>query len=564
MSSRLTRTGLVRPGEARLREKVTTLPNRLSQARLTTPPPPPENALAAEPRELWVGMHLPWLSIEALEPISTEHPRAIVEMQGQTQYIAAVCERAYHRGIRVGMSMAAALALIPELAMAPRDLTREQRLLERLATRANRFTPRVSIVPPDGLLLEVKGSLHLFSGAEAFCYSLEFDCYEIGVRPSLSLAPAPLAALASARAGKLLRVTQPAYLIGEISSLPLLTLRWPADVIERLKQIGVYTIGQALRMPRGGFARRFGKAQLAELDRLTGRTTDLRTRFQVHERFRRKHDLLFELEHHEAILNTLEPVLEELGAFLKARQCGITRLDCLLTHRHAPATRCVLRLAAPAANAQHFKKLLGEQFATLSLPEPVRSCELRSGSLVSRAPAVESLWQPGEHGGGVSAAAPELIEHLRARLGHEAVYGLRVVESHRPETAWCAAELRAPLPAQSRTPLRSAMRTPPHALLPTSLHAPMSVQVPWAADRRPVWLLRQPEALAIRDGHPRRHGALKLLEGPERIETGWWSRDNVGDVTRDYYVALDAQGVRLWIFRERKASHGWFLQGVFG
>src|SRR5581483_972014 len=31
-----------------------------------------------------------------------------------------------------------------------------QPLLERLAIRAQRFTPRVSLVPPDGLLLEVK------------------------------------------------------------------------------------------------------------------------------------------------------------------------------------------------------------------------------------------------------------------------------------------------------------------------------------------------------------------------------------------------------------------------
>jgi protein ImuB len=55
-----------------------------------------------------------------------------------------------------------------------------------------------------------------------------------------------------------------------------------------------------------------------------------------------------------------------------------------------------------------------------------------------------------------------------------------------------------------------------------------------------------------------------LLEGPERIETGWWSRGVVGDITRDYYVALDAQGARLWVFREHKAPYRWFLHGVFG
>ena len=37
-----------------------------------------------------------------------------------------------------------------------------------------------------------------------------------------------------------------------------------------------------------------------------------------------------------------------------------------------------------------------------------------------------------------------------------------------------------------------------------------------------------------------------------------------GDVSRDYYVALDGQGVRLWVFRERMAPHPWFLQGLFG
>jgi protein ImuB len=534
MSSRPIRTGLARPGVTRLREKVRSLP---VVAR------PPAEAAVVEARELWVGVHLPWLSIEALGAPAEEakpRPRAIVELQGQTQFVVAVCERAQQLGVRTGMSMAAALALIPELDMATRDVVREQQMLERLATRAHRFTPRVSLVPPDGLVLEVKGSLHLFGGAEGLCKALEASCHDAGVKPLLALAPVPLAALACARAGEQLLITQPAHLVGQVSSLPLLALRWPAEAIDRLKQVGVYTVGQALRLPRVGFARRFGKQQLAELDRLTGRDNDLRERFRVRERFRRKHDLLYELEHHDSILAMLEPVLVELGEFLKARQCGITRLDCVFKHRHAPPTRCVLRLAAPAANASHFAKLLGERLSTLSLPEPVRACELRSGALVSRAPAAEALWQPGEHGGGVSAASPELIEHLSARLGHEAVYGLRVLESHRPEMAWATTDLRSAEEAQSKR---------------------VSTPVLWPAYCRPLWLLREPEPLAEREGLPSRHGSLQLLEGPDRIESGCQGRRSV---SRDYYVALDTHGVRLWVFRECRAPHGWFLQGLFG
>ena len=489
----------------------------------------------AEARELWIGVHLPWLAVEALGS-RTEVPRVIVELQGQTQYVVAMCERAEHWGIRPGMSLAAALALVPYLETKPRDLQHEKQLLERLAARAQRFTPRLSLVPPDGLVLEVKGSLHLFGGADSLCRALESECRAVGVKPVVSLAPFPLASLAGARAGKTFVITQPAHLMGHITRLQLNTLRWPADVLHRLRQIGVYTIGDALRLPRGGFARRFGKPQLAMLDRLTGRDADLRSSFQERERFKRCCELLYELDHHEPILATLTPLLEELGEFLKTRQCGITRLDCLLQHRHAPVTRCVLKLAAPAANARHLTKLLGERLAVLSLPEPVRAVELRSGWVVSRAPAMDALWQPGEHGGNASAESAELIEHLRARLGHEAVYGIQVQASHRPESAWIATDLGAQ----------------------RSVHASMP---PWPAFCRPAWLLPTPKRLNERDGLPRRRGALQLLRGPERVETAWWDG---GDIARDYYVARDVHGVRVWIFRERHSPHRWFLHGVFG
>ena len=111
-----------------------------------------------------------------------------------------------------------------------------------------------------------------------------------------------------------------------------------------------------------------------------------------------------------------------------------------------------------------------------------------------------------------------------------------MLASHRPETAWSATEVLA---EKVSTPLAS----------------------PWPAFRRPVWLLPLPQRLRERDGLPRRGGPLRLLGAAERIETGWWDR---GDIARDYYAAMDIQGVRLWIFRERTAPHRWFLQGVFG
>ena len=428
--------------------------------------------------------------------------------------------------------------------------------LERLAARAQRFTPRVSLAPPDGLLLEVKGSLHLFNGVEGLCSCVASECAALGMQFALALSPTPLSALVAARCGQSAAgrpigapfiVLGLAPLVGQLAPLPLKALRWPQETLDRLARMGVRTIGQALRLPRAGFAKRFGREHLAMLDRLTGRDADLRERYRVRERFRRKRDLTYELESHEAILRALEPLLRELGTFLQARQCSLMQLECFLQHRQAPVTRCLLRLAAPAADATRLGELLAERLNQLVLPEPVRSCELRSGALVRSTLASNTLWQPGEHGGAVSVESSGLIERLRARLGPEAVYGLQVLPGHRPENTWRAIE---PNTSQGPGTVLDARRLSGATSCP-----------PWPPFSRPLWLLSAPRLLSQRNGLPRRRGALRLLGDPERIESGWWDGR---DIERDYYVAVDIHGVRLWVFRERTAPHRWFLHGMFG
>ncbi len=411
--------------------------------------------------------------------------------------------------------------------------------LQRLALCAERYTPRVSLEPPDGLLLEVKGSLHLFAGVAGLRLAVTDDCRRLGMPPVVAFAPTPRAALALARAGRAQAVLDPAQLIGQLAPLPLATLRWPEDVLERLARTGVRTIGAAMRLPRTGFARRFGAAQLAALDALTGRTPDLRRVYRAPLRFRRRRELTGELENHPLILATLTPLLEELGRFLRAHQCGVLELECRLEHRHSPPTRCLMRLAAAAADAQRLAELLGERLAALTLPEPVRGCELRTDALVPHRPDCLHLWQPGEHGGGLTSEASGLIERLRARLGEEAIHGLALLEGHRPEKSWGKTAPPA-LSGCSRTP---------------SLHDPMR------SYRRPLWLLPAPQSLPLLDGWPRRRGPLRLIGEPERIETGWWDGE---EIARDYYTAADVHGVLLWVFREREAPHGWYLHGVFG
>jgi len=412
--------------------------------------------------------------------------------------------------------------------------------LEQLASRAQRFTPRVSLVPPDGLLLEVKGSLQLFAGVAGLRRELRGECLGFHVQPVLAFAPTPLAALAVARAGRSFAVMDAAQLTGQLAPLPLTVLRWPEETLARLARIGARTIGAVLRLPRSGFARRFGSAHLAMLDALTGHAPDVRVAFHARECFQRRRELSCELSNHVLLRAALAPLFADLGVFLTARQCGVVELECHLIHRHAAVTRCVLPLAAVSADAQRLAALFGERLAAVQLPEPVRACELHAQVLLPHLPASHSLWQPGEHGGDMEQEAGGLIERLRARLGPEAVQGLALRAEHRPEYAWAAT--RAPLAAAPRRAAAGNADTRGPQL-------------------RPLWILPQPRQLMVQHGLPRCRGALRLVSEPERIETGWWDG---GEIARDYYIAIDIHGVRLWVFRERATPHGWFLHGVFG
>jgi len=73
-----------------------------------------------------------------------------------------------------------------------------------------------------------------------------------------------------------------------------------------------------------------------------------------------------------------------------------------------------------------------------------------------------------------------------------------------------------------------------------------------------LWLLAEPVALTPTLTPERK---FDVLRGPERIETGWWDGR---EVTRDYFVARDAHGVRLWIYRDRRAPKNWYVHGLFG
>lgn len=492
---------------------------------------------ATAARELWLALHLPNLPFEALRVAGLvadpddRSPLAIVESAGRQQVVACNAA-AMGVGVTAGMGINAAYALARRLRIHERQPDTERLLLERLATWAGRFTPRVSLEPPDTVLLEVKGSRRLFGGLAALAEQVVAGAREQAVTPWIAIAPTPRAALWFARSGEKVSITAVRDLPGLLARLPVALLRWPEQVVTLLASMGVHAVGGCLRLPRDGFARRVGPELLLQLDQATGRLPDVRRDFRPQVRFSGARDFDEEIGQGTWLLGRLDALLDDLTEFLEARQAGVQSLLLLLLHRDRPSTRQVFRFASLATRREHFTAVISEQLSQMQLEAPVRAVKLRSGPLLMNAAVSKPFFFA------ANAHAPEqvsrLLEKLRARLGAAALYRLQAVADHRPEHAWRRVE---------------------------SWQAGKADEKSRPGRCRPLWLLADPQPLEQVGGWPVEGGPLEIRRGPERIEGGWWAGR---DVARDYYTACTPAGVRLWIYRDRHAPHGWFLHGIFG
>ncbi|HXC60770.1 MAG TPA: DNA polymerase Y family protein [Steroidobacteraceae bacterium] len=410
--------------------------------------------------------------------------------------------------------------------------------LASLVKRAQAFTPRVTVESSDAVLMELAGSQRLFGGLPALRDALRAAF----PRPlQLALAPTPLAAVLLARAQRSCCITTPARLVSRLAPISLWHLHWPQEELLRLAGMGVTTVGELLRLPRAGLARRIGPERLWQLDRLTGARSDPRALLAAPERFSERIDPDYETADRERLLAALAPTLTRLEEALRERQRGVMALRVVLHHRRAAPVSCVLRCVVPEYRAARFTALLAARLESLQLREPVRRMELTAGRPRRFVASSKVLWAPGEQGGDAAAAhAPEFLQTLMARLGEQAVHGLALVGEHRPERQY-----RSVWPAA--------------ATVPASMPEPVAV--------RPLGLMPEPLSLKLvcdETGRVRQllHAGqnLELVSGPERIQSGWWDG---ADVTRDYYIARTADGAQWWVFRECDASRRWFVHGCF-
>lgn len=481
----------------------------------------------------WLALHCPALALEVFAEPPAVSPLAVVDPGNMREPVLVPNAAARAAGIRPGMPRSAASVRAPDLRVVGRDPEAEQAALQRLAAICLRFSDHIAIEPPQDVLLEVGGSRRLFGGFDALLTAVKDALSALGWTVVRGLAPTPAAArLLAHRSGG--RIDDLAALETCLDSLSWQTPELAPASAKRLAGWGIQTLGECRALPRAGLIQRLGADFGDWLDRLYGRRSETVPRHTSTARFEGMLPLPSETAELELPLLGLERLTAELEAWLRARDAGIERFAVDLYPPRGPRTSVDIGLASPEREAGHLLALARERLERVdSLPETITAVGLRGHRPTPYVPSGVDLWTQGAETGRAPEPPQRLLERLRARLGPDAVYGLTLQADHRPERAWAW--------------------SPPGAV---------PVHEPSRPASRPLWLLTEPAVLPLDErGQPQCDGPVELLDGPERIETGWWDGD---DVERDYFVARTAAGAVLWIYRERRVPQRWFAHGLFG
>ena len=488
-------------------------------------------------------------------------------------------------------------------------------LLE-IARWCRRFTPAVAVEGsggderqrPECLHLDVTATAGFFGGEERLARTAVWTLAARGLHARGAIADTPGAAWAAAH-----HVDRLAALAGEpaprgrrrsvvvapgglVDTLPATGLRLDGGTLQKLREVGIDSIGGVMRLPRKSLASRFGPLLVRRLAELTGERAEPLEPLPGGELPQASHAFDFPLAlrgtSEEQFALGLRPLLEACMRPLSAAGRGVTALQVRLERVRleqvrlerarlqrpgsagadaatGPAGRSTatsapvvidVGLFRPSVSVVHLAELIRLRMARMQLPKEIDGVSIEvvaAGEVGSRQ---RMLFGEAEEAGDGEVAM--LLERLAGRLGRAAVYEPRSVADAQPEHAWMAVppgqRTRSPgritkAPSDDRgSPAKGASRSAasqsgpcpaperrPFSMFPRPLRLePLLEPLLQGAAREPPERRESPERRAafgvpVRFRYQSRVHRVLCAQGPERIETAWWRGPSV---RRDYFL----------------------------
>jgi protein ImuB len=483
-----------------------------------------------------------------------DRPLVVSIKSNNARILYALDRKAAQQGLKPGMALASARAMVRELCVIEADEAADAKLLCAIADWCDRFTPFVAIDGVDGLLLDVTGATHLFCGEAAMLKTVRDAIMRQGftVRAALAGTAAAARALARYAEGK---IAAPGTEAEAVAFLPVAALDLDFRDTHALRRAGLKTIAQVAGRTRAELTARFGKEMVFKLERALGQSEKPLSPRRILPDYMAEHRFAEPVTAEDFIADSILSLAQSLCRLMEERGQGARLLEASFFRSDGALRRIALETARPLREPKLIARLFRERLDALADPlDPGFGFDLiRLGALHAERLVPESI--------GLEARPDDdkeiafLIDRLAARFGSHRILAFQPQDTHIPEAAGVA------VPAQ---------------------HAPdtklnWEVRVPAEAPRRPIRMLAKPEPIEVMaqipDGPPLRFRWRRVLhavaraEGPERIAMEWWKNQNP-QPTRDYFRVEDEAGRRFWLYRDglygrEPFAPRWYVHGLF-
>jgi protein ImuB len=547
------------------------------------------------------------------EPELAREALVVVEGNGSAARVVAASRLARRAGVRPGLTLTQARALIPKLVARARDAECERAAQEALLEIADRFSPRVEDAGEGIAYLDVEGIDRRFAGEPGPELNLGRTLLAAAEAASLpakaGIASSKLAARVAAglpESPSVVPAGQEAAFLAPLPLSRLSPLLQTGDLAATFARWGIHTIGELAGLPGSRLASRLGNAG-RELH-ATARGFDPRPLAprQPPAAFHEGLDLEWPLVALEPFLFVGRAALERLAQRLETNGLACARLE--LTLRLEPEGHQLrsIDLPAPTRDVKTLLTLLRLDLEARPPGAPLAGFSLAAHPDRPRE-AQLSMYGP-------AALSPDklaaTIARLFALLGPGRIGSPRPVDGHLPERLALVEYAPPPPPSLARDPRRITGRgllavrvlrppveievvveEPPPEPRRLQDPPPPPVQEPTAAREYPETRERtdsperyqgpeRPEIselpaigapcplppLEIRQvirettaGRPRIVGRVKVAAGPWGMEDEWWMPDPTG---RDYWDVELATGGLYRLYRDR-ASGSWYADGIY-
>jgi protein ImuB len=475
------------------------------------------------------------------------HGRPVAALRGaMIRTVVAVTAEAAAAGARAGMSATEAATRVPGLVTRPEDPAAERAAAEALLDAAWATSPRVEVIEPGTLTVDLGGLASLFGEEPRLGERLIAASAAVGLPARVGIGTTRTVARLAARVGAPLHVVPPGAEAVFLAPRALALLEPAPDLALALERWGVGTLGALAALPTAALLARLGPpgVRLQALARGADPAP-----FAPHLEptpCREAITLDWEVPSLPALAFVLDRLLARLAARLALRDAGAAALRLSLDLADGSRHEHRLAVAAPLRDGRTLGRLLGAELETLRLPAPV------VGVAVEAEPAPLAALQtdlfapprpsPRELG--------EILGRLAALVGPDRVGAPAAPDTHRPD-----ALAVAPFPGEPSPPGGAAQ--------PADAGTP-----PWvigAALVRRRLTPPRPARVECRDGRPGRveaegfRGAVVAAAGPWRSSGEWWSE--TAWMREEWDIALP-DGVACRLARDC-ATDVWTVDAVY-